>query len=172
MSSAPERIETERLLLRPFGEFDREPFAAINADPEVLRHIGPPLTREQSDALLDRIVRSWEQRGFGFYAAECRKSGDLLGFVGLNVHRFRPDDVEIGWRLGRTSWGQGLATEAALAVRDMAFTEMGLPELISITIAENVRSIRVMQKLGFEFWMEQQFETVLARIYRLVAPER
>lgn len=172
MLSAPERLETDRLVLRRFTDQDREPFAAINADPDVLRHIGPPLTREQSDALVDRIRQTWVDLGFGLYAAESRTSGELLGFIGLNRHRMRPDDVEIGWRLGRASWGQGLATEGASAVRDMAFAEIGLSELISITVAENVRSIRVMEKLGFEFWMEQPFETVTARIYRLAAPER
>jgi RimJ/RimL family protein N-acetyltransferase len=167
----PARVDTPRLTLRTWRPEDRPAFAAINADLAVMEHLGgTPMSRDASDALVDRIEEHWQTHGFGLYAVERRSSGEFAGFVGLSHHRALPDDVEIGWRLASSAWGCGLATEGATAVRDLAYDMLGLPEIVSITIAANTRSIRVMEKLGLTYWREMAFEQWQLRIYRGRAP--
>ncbi|HMG32011.1 MAG TPA: GNAT family N-acetyltransferase [Jiangellaceae bacterium] len=168
----PARVATKRLVLRTWQPDDRPAFAVINADPEVTEHVAPrPLSREQSDAFVDRIEASWFDRGYGLYAVESRMSGELLGFCGLSHHRALPDEVEVGWRLARPAWGRGLATEAALACRDLAFDTLRMDRLISITIEENARSWRVMEKLGMRRWRTMPFEDWNLSIWAMTAPE-
>jgi RimJ/RimL family protein N-acetyltransferase len=146
--------DTERLHLRRFSAADREPFAALNADPEVVRYVGDghPMTRADSDALLDAIDAHWAQHGFGLWCAAPRADPDAcLGFVGLAVPSFLPSvlpAVEVGWRLARPAWGRGLATEAARASLDHAFGALALESVISVIDPGNARSIRVAEKLG------------------------
>jgi RimJ/RimL family protein N-acetyltransferase len=144
-------LTTERLRLRAWRAEDREPFAALNADPVVMEHFPALLTREQSDAFVDRIVRRMAEQGYGLWAAEIRETGRFIGFIGLNP---APDALpvapatEVGWRLAREFWGQGYAPEGARAAVDFAFGTLGLPEIVSFTTTVNTRSQRVMQKLG------------------------
>jgi RimJ/RimL family protein N-acetyltransferase len=155
----PTRIETARLILRTWQPADRPVFAEINSDPEVTEHVGGrPLTRTESDAIVEWSERSWSERGYGWYAVASRDAGDLLGFCGLQHHRALPDEVEVGWRLARHVWGRGLATEAAMVCRDLAFDVLGRQRLISVTIEANTRSVRVMQKLGMRPWRTMPFE--------------
>jgi ribosomal-protein-alanine N-acetyltransferase len=142
------KIETARLLLRRWRDSDREPFARINAHPRVMEYFPAPLTRAESDAFVGRIETHFEQHGFGLWAAELRATGVSLGYIGLSVPAFQAHWVEIGWRLDAGHWGQGLATEGARAVLNHAFTKLHLPEIVSFTTPANVRSIRVMEKLG------------------------
>jgi RimJ/RimL family protein N-acetyltransferase len=145
---------TERLLLRPWRPADRAPFAAMNADPEVMRYVGrgEPLTRAQSDELVDAIDAHWEQHGFGLWCAAPREDPDAcIGFVGLAIPSFLPavlPAVEVGWRLAQAAWGRGLATEGARAALDHAFGPLGLQSVISVIDPENHRSVRVAEKLG------------------------
>jgi RimJ/RimL family protein N-acetyltransferase len=147
-------IETERLLLRTWRPTDREPFAAMNADPEVMRHVGPhhPLTRAQSDDLLTRIEAHWHEHGYGpWCAAPHEDPGRCLGFVGPAIPAFLPavlPAVEVGWRLNPDAWGRGLATEGARAAVEHAFMSLGLAQVISIIEPGNARSLRVAEKLG------------------------
>ena len=138
-------IQTRRLVLRQWREEDREPFAALNADPVVMEHFPAPMTREASDAFVDFNIATIAARGWGLWAVEA--NGELIGFVGLNEPNFRPG-VEIGWRLAREAWGHGYATEAARAVLAFARDELGLDEVISFTSTTNVRSQRVMERIG------------------------
>jgi RimJ/RimL family protein N-acetyltransferase len=138
-------LRTARLLLRQWREEDREPFAALNADPIVMEHFPSTMTREASDAFVDFNIATIAERGWGLWAVEA--DGEFIGFVGLNEPRFRPG-VEIGWRLAREAWGHGYATEAARAVLAFAFDELGLAEVISFTSTTNVRSQRVMERIG------------------------
>jgi RimJ/RimL family protein N-acetyltransferase len=138
-------LRTERLVLRQWREDDREPFAALNADPVVMEHFPSTMTREASDAFVDFNIATIAERGWGLWAVDA--DGEFIGFVGLNEPRFRPG-VEIGWRLARTAWGHGYATEAARAVLAFAFDELGLGEVISFTSTTNVRSQRVMERIG------------------------
>ena len=142
---------TARLVLRPWQEADREAFAALNADPEVMAHLPAPLTRAESDAFLDRMRVSAARAGFGRFAVEDRATKALVGMVGLDVPPweapFTPA-VEIGWRIGRAWWGQGLAEEAARDVLAWAFTTLRLPRVVSFTAPANTRSWGLMERLG------------------------
>jgi RimJ/RimL family protein N-acetyltransferase len=138
-------LRTERLLLRQWRDEDRAPFAALNADPIVMEHFPSTMTREASDAFVDFNIATIAERGWGLWAVEA--NGEFIGFVGLNEPQFR-SGVEIGWRLAHGAWGHGYATEAARAVLEFAFAELGLDEVISFTTVENRRSRRVMERIG------------------------
>lgn len=144
-------FETTRLLLRQWRPADREAFAAINADPEVMAFFPSPLTRSASDLLADRCETLIRERGWGFWAAELKASREFIGFVGLHVPAaelpFSPC-VEIGWRLSVAHWGKGLATEAAQGALRIGFGALGLEEIVSFTAAGNARSRAVMKKLN------------------------
>lgn len=144
-------LRTERLVLRRWRDTDREPFARLNADPEVMRYMLGTLTRIESDGFVDRIEKHFEDRGFGLWAVEAPGIAPLVGFVGLAVPRFESHfmpAVEIGWRLDRPFWGHGYATEAARATLADGFERVGLREIVSFTIPINLKSIAVMERLG------------------------
>lgn len=148
-------LQTSRLVLRPWRPQDREPFAALNGDPEVIRHFPTTLDRAESDAFADRIAARFDQHGWGLWAVEVIDSGRFAGYTGLNPV---PDAitamtagfprVEVGWRLARWAWGHGYATEAAAAALAFAFDELDLPEVVSFTAVGNLRSRAVMERLG------------------------
>jgi RimJ/RimL family protein N-acetyltransferase len=145
------QLRTDRLLLRRWRDSDREPFAALNADPEVMEHFLAPLTCEESDAFRDSVEAHFRQHGFSMWAVEVVSTGSFAGFVGLLVPRFQAHftpAVEIGWRLARQQWGHGYASEAARAALAFGFEEVGLEEIVSFTAPQNVRSRRVMERLG------------------------
>lgn len=145
------RLETARLVLRAFEDRDREPFAGMNADPEVMRYFPTALTRKESDALLDRIAERWVTDRVGLWAVERREDGIFLGFAGLAIPRFHAHFtpcVEVGWRLVRAAWGHGYATEAATAALRYGFEVAGLEEIVSFTTVANERSRRVMDRVG------------------------
>jgi ribosomal-protein-alanine N-acetyltransferase len=143
-------VRTPRLLLRHWREDDLEPFAAFNADPEVMRHFPAPLTREQSDAFASRARAHIDVLGWGLWAVELH-GAPFIGFVGLSEARFEAHftpAVEIGWRLAREHWGNGYATEGGRAALAFGFDELGLPEIVSFTTVANDRSRKVMERLG------------------------
>ena len=154
--SPPVELRTERLRMRRWSEADREPFAAMNADPAVMEHFPAALTREESDAFVDRIQRGFDDNGFGLWALELSPDGTFVGFTGLAVPGFHAPwmdgreqpVVEVGWRLTREMWGRGLATEAARAACGFAFEEVGREEVVSFTVLGNHRSQAVMLRLG------------------------
>ncbi len=142
-----DELRTSRLLLRRWREDDREPFAVLNADPVVMEHFPQPLTRAESDALVDRIEAHFDEHGYGLWAVE--HAGTLLGFTGLLWATweapFTPA-LEVGWRLARPAWGLGFAHEAATAALTHGLTHV--ESVISITALTNERSERVMRRLG------------------------
>ena len=144
-------VQTERVILRQWRDDDRPLFAAINADPQVMKYFQSTLSSAQSDALVDRVSNDISLSGWGFWAAERVDTAEFIGFVGINYSAdglpFAPC-VDIGWRLGSQHWGQGLATEAAHGAMDFAFNHANLEELVSMTPLANTASERVMQKLG------------------------
>ena len=152
------QLLTPRLCFRPWRESDLASFAAMNADPEVRRYFPGTQTRQESDASVARFRRHEDEQGFTFQATELRESGQFIGFVGLmrpgEGKGFPPGALEAGWRLDRSVWGQGLATEGARAWVDYAFRELGVPAVGAITTVENMPSRRVMEKLGMEFVRE------------------
>jgi RimJ/RimL family protein N-acetyltransferase len=153
---APE-LRTDRLLLRGWTDADRDAFAELNTDSVVMEHFPSTLTREESDAFVDRIDAGFEEHGFGLWAVEVTATGEFIGFTGLSVPRFRvgwmegrPQQpvVEVGWRLKRSAWGHGYASEAARAVLVLGFEKFGLREIVSFTTVGNVRSLAVMERIG------------------------
>jgi RimJ/RimL family protein N-acetyltransferase len=156
-----ESIQTERLVLRTWRPADREPFAQMNADPDVMEHMVAPLSREESDAFVDRIEDHFARHGYGLWAVEVRGTAPFAGFVGLMVPSFDAHftpAVEIGWRLSRSAWGHGYASEAARAVLREAFTTIALEELVSFTLPANTRSWSVMERIGMTHDPEDDFD--------------
>lgn len=147
----PTPIVTERLLLRAWHEEDQAPFAALNADPQVMAHFPASLTRAESDALAERLQQQLATQGWGVWALALRASGTFIGFTGLAPVRadlpFAPA-TEIAWRLARAHWGQGLACEAARAACTHGFTALGLREIVAFTALPNTRSRALMQRLA------------------------
>lgn len=148
------QLTTERLCLRSWRLQDVEPMAAINADPRVGDWLGGTIDLEETSARLQLYGYHWEEHGFGIWAVEERTSGRLVGRTGL-MHwddwTASPHDAEIGWTFDPADWGKGYATEAARAVLDWAAPRPGLRTIISITRPDNVRSRRVMEKLGLTY---------------------
>jgi ribosomal-protein-alanine N-acetyltransferase len=144
-------VHTDRLVLREWRPEDREPFAAMNADPEVMRHFPARLSRAESDAFVDRIADGFARNGYGLWALEVRGTGEFIGYAGLQPANFEAHftpAVEIGWRLARPAWGYGYATEAARAGVAYGFGPGGLDEIMSWTVPANERSRAVMRRLG------------------------
>lgn len=157
-----DQLTTDRLLLRHWRETDREPFAAVNADPEVMRFFPATLDRVASDALVGRAQAQLERAGWGLWAAELRATGELIGFIGLApvpAGKLPPGPcVEVGWRLARHAWGQGYAPEGGRAALEVAFTQLHLREVVSVTTRANLPSRRVMEKLGLRHDAARDFE--------------
>jgi RimJ/RimL family protein N-acetyltransferase len=146
-------INTERLLMRRWRDADREPFAALNGDPETLKFFPSTLDRAASDAFVDRIEARFEQHGYGLWALEVSDTGEFIGYTGLSP---MPDGVpgaggmEVGWRLARHAWHHGYATEAATSALAVAFDGVGLAEIWSITAVLNEPSQAVMRRIGLQ----------------------
>lgn len=151
MAEAGPELRTPRLSMRRWRAEDSEPFALLNADPDVMAHFPETLGRGASDALMKAIEVGFERHGFGLWALQPREGGELLGFTGLAVPDFEAHftpAVEIGWRLARTAWGHGYATEAARAALEFGFEQALLDEVVSFTVVDNLRSRAVMERLG------------------------
>jgi len=160
-AAADALIETARLMLRRWRPEDREPFAAMNGDREVMEFFPSILTRAESDALVERIEAGFTANGFGLWAVEAKESGRLLGFTGLSVPGFEAPftpAVEVGWRLARSAWGSGYATEAATAALDRGFSAHHLDEVVSFTTEQNIRSRAVMERLGMTRTPDDDFD--------------
>ena len=147
-------LVTERLLLRRWKDSDYEPFAALNADPEVRKYFPGVLSRAESDESIERIEGWFDSRGYGLWAVERLDTGEFIGFTGLAP---MPDGVpgaggvEVGWRLARAHWRQGFASEAARSSLVFAFDDLGLAEVNSITAIANTPSRAVMERIGMTF---------------------
>ena len=142
-------MSSEMFRLRDWCEDDLEPFAALNADEEVMRYFPAVLTREQSDAMVRRIQSLFEENGFGLWAVECE--GRFAGFTGLNRTTFATPmgpHIEIGWRLATWAWGKGIATRAATEALRRGAQEYSLTDVYSFTTQTNIRSEAVMQRIG------------------------
>ncbi|MGC2191571.1 MAG: GNAT family N-acetyltransferase [Candidatus Dormiibacterota bacterium] len=147
----PAKLRTLRLLLRTWRPQDRAPFAALNADPQVMAHFPNPLSRAESDLMVDRMEAQLRLQRWGLWAVEITDTGEFAGFVGLNrpsfTARFTPA-VEVGWRLAHRHWHHGYASEAARAALDYGFESLHLDEIVSFTSTSNLRSQHVMERLG------------------------
>jgi RimJ/RimL family protein N-acetyltransferase len=154
-------LTSSRLRLRPWRDEDLPAFAALNADPEVMEFMSKRLNREESDASAGRIIEGFTRDGFGLWAVEVLGVAEFIGFTGLWVTSYETHFtpcVEIAWRLARKYWGFGYATEAARLAMDCGFRSVGLEEIVSFTFVGNVRSRRVMEKLGMTRSPEDDFD--------------
>jgi RimJ/RimL family protein N-acetyltransferase len=175
-------IETQRLILRPWRESDLAPFAEQNADAEVMRFLGGPLTREDSDAYARRAQAHYAEHGFCKWAVEAPGVAPLIGGVGLSWVSFNASftpAVEVAWRLHRRFWGKGYATEAARAAIHDGFARIGLAEIVALTTLANTPSQQVMQRLGMTADIEFDHprypsDHPLCRhvLYRMTSPSR
>lgn len=144
-------LNTHRLRLRQWTESDYIPFARLNADPLVMEFFPATLSAAESDRMVEKIKQHFSEHGWGLWATELKPSGEFIGFVGLNPPRPElpfPPCVEVGWRLDRSFWGNGYATEAARAALDFAFGELKLEEIVAFTSVLNQKSRAVMERLG------------------------
>lgn len=156
-------LATPRLILRRWREGDLGPFAALNADPEVMTYFPALMTRAESEEAILRYQRAIDSVGFGFLAAELRSTGEFVGLIGAQTMRdvvpnLPQPAVEIGWRLSRSAQGQGLATEGARAVVDFCFGTLQLPEVVAVTALGNRPSRHVMEKLGMKHRPDLEFD--------------
>lgn len=154
-------IQTDRLVLRPAVDADRDAIAAMNGDTRVSDWLGGPIDRAASDAFIDRVMAHQAEHGFGFWVAERRADHRVIGMAGVwwvPPEMAMPDQVEIGWRLHPDAWGQGYATEAAQACLDYGFTILERPEIIAFTARANLASQAVMRRIGMTLVPDQDFD--------------
>ena len=154
-------FETDRLILRQWQSSDLRPFADLNACKRVCEFLPKTLTVAESTEMAERIMAHFDRHGFGLYAVAQKDGEEFIGFTGLNIPSFEAHfmpAVEIGWRLAYKHWGCGYATEAAQAVLAHAFHTLNLPEIVSFTVPENIRSRRVMEKIGLHHTEKDDFD--------------
>ena len=166
-------LRTARLLLRTWRDEDQPRLAAINADPEVTRYLGGdgrPLTGLETATFLEGTRSHWEHWGYGLWAMELLDGRHFAGFVGPSHHRWYPAEVELGWRLERSLWSRGIATEGGATALEHAFTRLGLERLISIIHRDNLASRRVAEKIGFRPHKEESREGLPIVVYRTDRP--
>lgn len=153
-------VETERLVLRTWKKEDASSYFQINQDPKVIEFLLGPLTMEQVNDFILTVNSHSDKHGYTLWAVELKETAELIGFIGLNYidweAPFTPA-VEVGWRLGSQYWGRGYATEGAKASLDYGFKQCGLKEIVSFTVPANVRSIRVMEKIGLKLDLNGDF---------------
>ena len=173
---------TSRLLLRQWRDDDLDAWAALNADPAVREFFDGVLTRDRALASMTRFRADIAERGWGWWAVEVRATGEVIGMTGLDpVDEGLPfHGVEIGWRLARSAWGHGYATEAARAALAYGFETLGLREIVAVAAAGNVRSHAVMRRLGMTYDSDFEDPTeppalrkcVLYRLHARTSPAR
>lgn len=154
-------IKTNRLLLRPWKETDFPAFARLNADPHVMEYYPGVLTPEESDQFARRICTAMKQQDFGLWAVTVPNVADFIGYIGLAPVNFAADftpAVEIGWRLSYEFWNKGYATEGAKAALQYGFETLKMEEIVSFTAIQNIRSQKVMEKIGLTHYPEEDFD--------------
>jgi RimJ/RimL family protein N-acetyltransferase len=144
-------LETERLRLLAWQDRHIAPFAALNADPEVMRYFASAVDEASTRAGVEIWRAQFAERGWSNWAVELKDTGEFIGFVGLSIPRRQlpcSPCVEVGWRLARRFWGRGYATEGARASLDVAFNRLALREVVSFTSLVNMPSRAVMERIG------------------------
>ncbi len=157
-------LRTKRLILRPWREEDLEPFAQLNADPRVMEYFPATLSKAESDQLAQRIKNKMDEKGWGMWAISVPGIAEFIGFIGLNSEDqvsfpapFTPA-VEVGWRIAFEYWGKGYATEGAKAALAYGFKTLHLGEIVSFTAVQNMRSRRIMEKIGMHHDPKDDFD--------------
>ena len=167
-TSQPPSIETDRLILRPFGLDDLDDLAAILADPDVTRYLpgGRPRTREQTETTLNFIIGHWQQHGFGWWAVNLKTGRELIGWCGLKLVD-STGEVEVLYLFARRHWGQGYATEAGAASLRYGFEALKLDRIIALAVPENAASRRVMEKMGMRYGKTAEYYNLELACYSI-----
>lgn len=150
-------LETERLLLRPWREADRDPFWAMAIDPEVMRYL-PARDRADCDGLIDRQVEMQAGHGYCLWAAELKAEKRFIGYCGMLPPHDPFVEIEIGWRLAHVDWGKGYAREGAQACLDWAWRELEAASVVAVTVPANERSWGLMLRLGMTRNPDEDFD--------------
>lgn len=156
MTKNPYLFTTRRLGFRTWQPFDLDDFAAINADWEVMRFFQKPLSRDETLAMMERMLLLFEEKGYCYFAVDLLENRELIGTIGLGWKTFEADFtpcVDIGWRIARKHWNQGLTTEGAFACLDFA-KQKGIAQVLSMASVGNAASIQVMKKIGMDHWKD------------------
>lgn len=154
-------IKTDCLILRQWQQKDLEPFAKLNADPKVMEYFPRLKTREESDASVKLMSDHIQRYGYGFWAVSLIHTGEFIGFIGLEDVDFKAPftpAIEIGWRLAFAHWGKGYATQGAKVALAYGFETLNLSEIVSFTAVHNMRSRRVMEKIGMHHDSRDDFD--------------
>ncbi|MEM9821562.1 MAG: GNAT family N-acetyltransferase [Bacteroidota bacterium] len=144
-------FKSERLGFRNWRQTDLSEFAALNADPDVMEHFPKPLTREETLAFIERLQKHYDQNGYNYFATEVLATGELIGFIGLAYQSYETvftPATDIGWRLKKSAWGKGYATEGARRCLAHAFQDLHLDKVVATCTFENTKSENVMKKIG------------------------
>jgi ribosomal-protein-alanine N-acetyltransferase len=158
MAQSTAVIETGRLLLRPFDRNDVEELYSVLGDPETMTYYPAAFSFKETETWVRANIERFERDGTGLWAIEDRATGEFLGDCGL-VHQIvdGEGELEVGWHVKRSRWGQGIAPEAGAAFRDRAFGALGFKRIISIIRPDNIQSRRVAEKLGMAVEKETAF---------------
>ena len=151
--STPYYFTSQRLGFRNWQQEDLDMFAEMNADPDVMEHFPNTLTREESAASLSKAIRHFNERNYTYFATEIIDTGELIGFIGLLYQEYNTiftPATDIGWRLKKSAWGNGYATEGAKRCLKYAFNELNLSHIVSVCTIQNVKSENVMKKIGMK----------------------
>jgi len=144
-------FKSERLGFRNWTNNDLEVLSEINSDPEVMEYFPSILSEKETEDLLKRLIRHYDEKGYTYYAVETLEIGELIGFIGLAYQTFKTEfcpAIDIGWRLKKSAWGKGYATEGAKRCLEYAFNELKINKIFSICVIENKKSENVMKKIG------------------------
>jgi RimJ/RimL family protein N-acetyltransferase len=180
--NVPTLLETDRLLIRRVGPDDLDDLVALNADPQVMQLVGPPLSADQSLELLQRMLTEYTQGPTGWFAAEQHSDGAFVGLVALkrisdtNRLALGPrlcsgGEIEVGWRLRPAYWGRGYATESGRALLAYGFDELRLARIIALALKDNHASCRAIEKLGLRFVSDYEVIGRPARLYEVKRAE-
>ncbi|MEE9437962.1 MAG: GNAT family N-acetyltransferase [Saprospiraceae bacterium] len=144
-------FKSERLGFRNWTNNDLREFTEINADPEVMEHFPSTLSEKETEDLIQRLKKHFEEREYTYFATEILKTGELIGFIGLAYQTYETEfcpATDIGWRLKKTAWGKGYATEGAEKCIEYAFEELKISKIFSVCTVNNRNSENVMKKIG------------------------
>jgi RimJ/RimL family protein N-acetyltransferase len=142
---------SKRLGFRNWRNEDLPEFAALNADEEVMEHFPKTLTKQETDDFIKRLQSHYNQHGYTYFATELLKTGELIGFIGLAYQEYEAaftPATDIGWRLKKSAWGNGYATEGARRCLQYGFSDINLSRIFSICTWNNSKSENVMKKIG------------------------
>ncbi|PHI20482.1 GNAT family N-acetyltransferase [Lewinellaceae bacterium SD302] len=169
-----------RLIFRNWTPADVSAFQEVNGDPEVMAHFPSVLNETETAALIDRLTKHYSDHGFTYFAVELKESGEFIGFIGMARQTYEASFtpcVDIGWRLKRSAWGHGYATEGAVACLDFAWRVLGLDSVYAVAVAGNLPSIKVMRRVGmqydhhfFHLALDDHPDLQKCAVYRIDAP--